>query len=305
MEAIQARQGEPVFPQGGQGEETNKSRAPKVSRPVMTAGTVVEVFHDKAVRVVSDAAMTFAQGQALAARIEEAFRYDLDRQHWSERAPLNKPLTVAALSREGFYQLTGDQTGSIAGVTTGPNVFAVPMSTALHPSDDGDSVIAHELGHVQDIREAGARISRVPIYLQEGKEYLLGDSYPAYRGHTQHDLSSVSEELSRVSAVEAEAVMRHFRTVKDEAHAGFQGFRDEVVGALFVEFLRTRFEGGKTDAIPRIAELIVEVGKGQTYDQAFRSQFGKGAAEAEKAFVQYVATTEGNRSERLRGTLYA
>jgi len=273
-------------------------------RYARSLGGLVEVYRDAQVRVVSDAGMTSAQGHALADRVEEAYRFDARKQHWPDTEPLGKTITVAALSRGAFAQVTGDTSGSVAGVTTSPDVFAMPASQATRRSADGDATIAHELGHVQDLREAGRRISQVPIYLQEGKEYLLGDMYPSSRGATGHSLQSVTWELGRISGADALDVMRNFRTVRDEAEAGPLGFRGEVVGALFVEFLRTRLNGGTPDAIGKVADVIADVGQGATYGEAFKARFKVAPAEAEAAFVRYVAQTTGNPWERLRGTLY-
>jgi hypothetical protein len=273
-------------------------------RYARSVGGLVEVYRDAQVRVVTDAAMTQAQGRALASRVEEAYRFDSKKQHWPDNAPLAKTITIAALSREAFAQVTGDTTGSVAGVTTSPDVFALPASQATRRTADGDATIAHELGHIQDLREGGQGIDQVPIYLQEGKEYLLGDMFPASRGATGHSLQSQTWELGRISGAEALDVMRNFRTVRDEAEAGPLGFRGEVVGALFVEFLRTRLNGGTPDAIGKVADVIADVGQGASYAQAFKAQFKVTPAEAETAFVRYVAQTTGNPWERLRGTLY-
>ncbi len=227
-------------------------------------GDVIEIFHDAQVRVFSDAGLTRAQGEALAHRVEAAYTFDKKLQHWDRPAALAKPITVAALSDEKFAQVTGDRSGRVAGITTGPDVFAMPARVATRRNADDDDTIAHELGHVQDLREGGSNISQVPIYLQEGKEYLLGDRYPASHGQATRSRASVANELARISGSDALWVLNRFRTVADEAHAGSRGFLGETVGALYVEFLRTRLKGGKPDAIARVADVISGVGRGVT-----------------------------------------
>lgn len=273
-------------------------------RYARSVGGLTEVYRDAQVRVVSDAGLTQAQGHALAARVEEAYRFDAQKQHWPDPRPLRETITVAALSRGAFAEVTGDTSGSVAGVTTSPDVFAMPAAQATRRTADGDATIAHELGHIQDLREGGDAIDQVPIYLQEGKEYLLGDLYPASRGATGHSLRPQTWELARISGEEALDVMRNFRTLRDEAEAGPLGFRGEVVGALFVEFLRTRLNGGTSDALGKVADVIADVGQGASYAEAFQARFKVSPSEAEEAFVRYVAQTTGNPFERLRGTLY-
>src|SRR5207253_3037682 len=102
-----------------------------------------------------------------------AYQFDSSVQRWDDATKLDEQITVAVLSTRAFEQLTGDSGGRVAGVTTGPNVFAVPARAVQDHSADTENTIAHELGHIQDLREAGRNIQHVPIYLQEGKEYLL------------------------------------------------------------------------------------------------------------------------------------
>jgi hypothetical protein len=264
------------------------------------------VYRDQHVHVVSDEPINPQAGKALSDKIEKAYDWDEGQQHWNREEPLGTPLTVAVLSRQNFSALTGDSTGSVAGVTTGPNLFVVPDSVLGRKSAMDDETIAHELGHVQDFREGGEGLQQVPIYLQEGKEYCLGERYPVSEKMKNPHTQYVGNILGKISAQDAQRVMTHFRTGEDEAQSGNFGFIGETTGALFVEYLRTRLGGkGVPDALPRIANVISQVGTGQSYDQAFRSQFGVDPQQAERSFVQYIHDTEGNPTARLSGTLFA
>lgn len=271
--------------------------------------SVREIYSDKQVKIVSDESLTVADARALAERCEAAYRFDAKAQGWSDTRPLETPLTVAVLSRGAFASVTGDSTGSVGGVTVSPNVFVVPDTVLGRRSALDENVIAHELGHVQDLREAGKAISKVPIYLQEGKEYVLGETYPLSEKMKNPHLVYVAQALGNITGADARDVMQHFRTVEDEAKSGPRGFIGETTGALYVEFLRTRLSSvgpgqGKPDAMHRVANVISSVGKGASYDAAFKAQFGVSSRESETQFVAYVAATEGNPRARLSGTVF-
>jgi hypothetical protein len=269
-------------------------------------GGLWSVYQDEHVRVVSDEPLDPAAGKALSDRIEKAYSWDEGQQHWKQPGPLGSQLTVAVLSRPVFSALTGDPTGSVAGVTTGPNLFVVPDSVIGRKSAMDDETIAHELGHVQDFREGGKGLQQVPIYLQEGKEYCLGERYPLSEKMANPHIQYVANELGKITGKDAQRVMTQFRTPQDEAGSGNFGFIGETTGALFVEYLRTRLGGkGVPDALPRVANVIAQVGSGSSYAAAFKGQFGVSPTQAESDFVRYIHQTEGNPTARLAGTLFA
>jgi hypothetical protein len=261
-----------------------------------------EVYADAQVRVVSDERVSAADGRALAARIERAYKWDDRGQKWHPQAPLKPQLTVEVLSRDAFSRFTGDASGSIAGVTTGPNLFVMPDRVLAGTRSEDEDTIAHELTHVQDFREAGARLEQVPIYLQEGKAYVNGDRYPGTEHLSDAHLTAVSHALGQLTAHDAQAVLDHFRVARDEQRDPRFTYYGEITGALFVEWLRTH---KAKDAVPRLAEATAEVGQGRGFDAAFRGQFGISLAGAESAFVKFIGATEGNPAARLKGTLYA
>ena len=270
---------------------------------VRATGSAVgyQIYEDAQVRVVSDKQVSASAGRGLASRIERAYKWDERVEKWKEPAPLRPQVTVEVLSTAAFSRFTGDRTGSIAGVTTGPNVFVMPERALSSTSSVDENTIAHELAHVQDIREAGAAIEAVPIYLQEGKAYVLGDQYPATLGMSDSHLRAVSGTLGQLTAHDAQTVLTHFRTSRDEQGSARFTYYGEVTGALFVEWLRTR---KATDAVPRLAQAISDTGRGASFQSAFRSQFGLSLPAAEEQFVRFIAATEGNPRERLKGTIY-
>ena len=265
-----------------------------------------EVYRDARVQVVSDEAVTQTQAKALATRIEKAYDFDKTAQKWPSAQVLDAPLTVAVLTNGAFGRFTGDTSGSIAGVTTGPNLFVMPDRVLGRRNAQDENTIAHELGHVQDFREAGKRLEQVPIYLQEGKAYILGENYPLAENMKNPHIQYVGNALKQLTGDQARDILKTFRTNADEANAGPKGFWGEVTGALFVEFLRTRMGGtGSADAVPKLASVTAAVGGGESYGQAFHEQFGVTPAQAESSFIDYVQRTEGQPVDRFRGTLFS
>lgn len=285
------------------------SRAPSAARgetlePFGGSGPQVHsVFHDAQVNVVSDENLSASQAQIVAQKVEAAYAYDTRSQTWANPSPLRGQLEVAVLSKRSFGQITGSNSG-VGGFTTGPNLFVVPDSVVGPKTALSEDVIAHELGHVQDFREGGSRLQQIPIYLQEGKEYVLGESYPVGEGIPNPHLAYVRNSLAQLTPEDARDVFAHFRTPQDEAVAGPEGFRGETTGALYVEFLRTRLGGGKPDAVPRLANVVSQVGQGASYAQAFHAAFGCTPKSAEDAFVSYVAATQNNPTQRFAGTIF-
>ena len=271
---------------------------------VRATGSAVgyEIYEDAQVRVVSDRPVSVAAGRALANRIDRAYKWDARKEKWRDPAPLRPQVTVEVLSSAAFSNFTGDRTGSIAGVTTGPNLFVMPDRVLRDVSAADENTIAHELAHVQDFREAGRGLEQVPIYLQEGKAYVLGDQYPATLGRRDDHLATVAKTLGKLTAHDAQTVLAHFRVASDEQRSTAFTYYGEITGALFVEWLRTR---KASDAIPRLAQAVAATGRGTSFEAAFRAQFGMSLAAAEDSFVRFIAATEGKPRERLKGTIYA
>ena len=266
-------------------------------------GRLHEVFHDSKVQVVSDANVSAAQAKALALRVEKAYAHDTAALKWADKAPLAKSLTVAVLSPNAFTRFTGDSSGSIAGVTTGPNLFVVPTRVLGRPSVEDNNTLAHELTHVEDFRETGRAVGKIPTYVMEGRAYLLGDGYA--NRDTAHN-RDVARTLGAISGAQADAVLTRFTGTNAENQDPRIVYLGEITGGLFVEFLRTRLGGhGKADAMKRLSKVNELVGDGASYEAAFQQQFGTSLSQARAQFKQYVTNTEGRPSERLRGTLYA
>lgn len=269
----------------------------RVSR-VASHHDTVEVYRDAQLRIWSDRDITKAQAKSLATRIESAYAWDQAKLGWADPAPLEAPLNVAVLTEGSFRELTGDSTGSIAGVTTGPSLFVVPERVLGRMSKDDVDTVAHELTHVQDFREAGRNIDSMPTYLLEGRAYVDGNKYAG-------DAAKFRPVLERLRAQDARFVLDGFRHSKDEQKDPRFVFIAEVTGGLFVEFLRTKLGGhGKADAMKRLSTCVEALGDGTAFESSFKAQFGVSLTAAEQQFVSWVGATEGKPGVRLAGTIY-
>jgi len=265
------------------------------------------VFSDSLVKIVSDGNLSQEQAKAVAKKIEDASAFDIAQQGWADPKPLGKQITVEVLSKAGFDKLLGGDSTGVAGVTLDGNTMAVPDDLINRQNPDDDDTLAHEVAHVQDFREGGRNLDNVPIYVQEGKAYSLGDMYPIALHEDGKDpvLNRIADSLGKLTGAQAQDVMDHYRTAADETAPGRDGFRDETTGALYIQFLKTQLGGtGKADAIPRMAQVIADVGKGAKYDDAFKKQFGVTPKQSETAFVKFVKDTEGRPEARLKGTVW-
>ena len=256
-----------------------------------------EDFRDAQVRVVSDRPVSRAEAKALAARIERAWNSDTEVQRWDDQRPLQKQLTVAVLSARAFAHFTGDDTGSIAGVTTGKDLFVVPDRVLRGTSADDEDTIAHELSHVQDFREAGDAMDSVPTYLEEGKASVLGDAF----GRDAKHLADTARTMASLSADDVAYLLRNFRHASAERRPPPFVYAGEVTGALFVEYLATHV---RRDAVVRLSDAVEAAGRGTRFTTAFQQAFGLSLTEAEQRFVAFVRDTEGEPNRRLAGTLY-
>jgi hypothetical protein len=260
-------------------------------------GALYEDFHDAQVRVVSDRPLPREQAKALATRVERAWQADLEKHQWNDERPLHKQLTVAVLSRDAFERFTGDETGSIAGVTTGPDVFVMPERVLRGVSVDDQDTIAHELAHVQDFRMAGDAMAQVPTWLEEGKASVIGDAF----GRSSRHLHDAARTMAGFSADDVAYLLQNFRGPDAENQPPNFVYAGEVMGALFVEYLGAHV---KRDAVLRISDAIEAAGNGVEFGAAFRAALGLSLGEAQRRFVEFIRETEGDPNRRLAGTLY-
>jgi hypothetical protein len=286
------------------------SRYARLQRELKASGPGLNtVFSDGKVTVATNNAINQAVGKQVGDSYEAADDYMRSVMKFQDPAPLAKPVNVVVLTQDEFAKLLGvtDASG-IAGVTINPNTFVMPQEAALRLNADDKDTQAHQDTHVANFRVSGKNIDKIPIYVQEGVAYLIGDGYSLPMKNPV--IPKIATFLGQIKQADAQWVVDHFRKGSDEANAGNKGFLGEVGGALFVEFLRAKIDRpdvpqkGFPNAMQQFAKIYAAIGKGQDYDQAFQQQFKMAPAQAEAGFVKFIGDTEGKPQDRLGGTLY-
>jgi hypothetical protein len=253
---------------------------------------LTEKFQDPHVKILTDVDLSQEQLQAISRRIQEAYAFNLKQEQWADPQATAGQIDVLVFSTERFNSLFPPGVG---GATLDKNTILLPEAfvTSKRPIDV--TVLAHELLHIQDFRQAGSRFIGVPVYFREGKAFVIGDSYGERTEDNNLYIRTLAREMSQLTDEQLRPAFADTRPT----------FDNELGGALFIEYLRTRLDGaGLADAWQRAAEVVNQVGEGVSYDDAFDDQFGRSAAEAVEGFLAFVDQTEGNAAERLRGTIY-
>ncbi len=261
------------------------------------------VYKDDFLEIRSDVAVPNAT--ALAVRMKEAYQFAQKAQGFTS-ARFNKPYTVGLaslpLARKYGY-------GDSGGAALGPDRFVshvdeYPFQKKGAGSWDGGtlSTTAHEFEHSLMMR-AGA--TEFPVYICEGICCSLGDRYSRLTPEGNDFMEHMAQLTAQCTRADAEFVVRHFRVDAD-----FQNFKEdkllkaEELGALFIEFLAARVVKSPAKFFRQWGSLCRKMGAGQSFRRAFRDRFGLSLTRAEEEFLKYVKETEGNPTERFRGTVY-
>jgi hypothetical protein len=232
--------------------------------------------------------MTADQARSIAARADEAYRFDLQQHAWG--TPPKGPFTVVISSHVGADDA----------VTVAPNRIQL-STTALHETPDHlgrtDHNLAHELTHMQFWRAGGDKgYDKFPLFLQEGWAVVVGDRFSSSKGEPGFSRTHADDSTH----ITAEAAQQLLNRPSGAAAETWQG---ETTGALFVEFLRTRMN--QPDIVQKLAKVGVEVGQGAPFEAAFQRELGVNWKQTTGAFVSYLRETEGKPKARLAGTLWA
>jgi hypothetical protein len=247
--------------------------------------------------VVADPGLTVSTDQAKAVGRRVATAFEWDKAQLGDARQNIAPITVQITSA----------LGPGAGLTINKQLFQVNDAVLQSPDDN---TIAHELSHMWDVRHAANAFTAVPSYLQEGRASLLGDLYDREHGIDDTWMDGERQTLSSGPATQPAFV----RKVLSPGFGGQDGaattYNGELVGELFVEFLRTRLaragsaDAGVSDTVVRLGALTRSVGTGTAYEQAFKAGFGVSVAEAQSQFMKYLVNTRADPAERFRGTIF-
>lgn len=257
---------------------------------------VSEVLDTPRITVFAETPLTANEARTLESRVTRAAAYGDSLQHWDDDAKWKEKLNVTLLSDRCMSGLTGAPADEVPGMTTGPDDIFLRRASLRASSARDSEVLAHELVHVEDWRMAGRSEPEIPLYLKEGKAYVVGLRY----GNEPARNEQVRRDLSYLSASDARWVMKQFRESHPSGNSNASYF-GEITGALFVEWLEAHVKKG---ALTKLGNAVEASGNGRDFATAFKKEFGVSLAKTETDFVSFIAKTERNPSARFSGTIF-
>lgn len=262
-----------------------------------------EILHRESfLEVVSPDGATEQQARELAKKVLAAWKFDLSVMHWSHPEELERPLTLRLLSHD---RMKREHAGARATASSSGNRFSVDMN--LIGDESIDRTFAHELGHVQIYQMLGKYSGRsdVPHYFLEGHGQVLNQ---LYSDHLKQDRSgpgaSIVRTMMSFTAEEAHDILTdpsYFKVGTEKEKENRTG-KMERMGLYFVEYLRVRKE--IPDTVPRMGRVFELVGRGKTYEQAFKRAYGLSLDRTVSEIVTYFKETETHPADRIKGTRF-
>lgn len=230
------------------------------------------------------------KAQRLAADVQAAYDFVVETEQWRNREPLTAPL---------YVHVDAEMKKGVLGYAT-KNVITIGLSYVGNPLAQG--TLAHELTHCQDASQRGKQ--PLPHYLAEGRALLVGRAYREKLGQKPDAYDrQVKSHIARFNVQDAEEVLRE-RPGQKLPPPGRELVRLAFMGCFFVDFMRTRLNGGLTDIQPRTARLVEDMGRGMSYEEAFQKAIGVSLQAAKQAFVNHINDTVGKPGERTKGTVW-
>ena len=253
-------------------------------------------------QIVSPDAQTVTPNRcrAVAQQVMAAWNFDANRMQWADGVELEAPLTMRLLS---IGRMKAEHPG-VLGFARGRDLFVVSEAVLEDPFANG--TLAHELAHIQAKRALGQQSEEhlVPRYFIEGHGNWLGRAYRDYLRVAKHDYDiRKARQMMRFTADDASTIL-----TDDSYGVGDHAAEDQMesMGIFFVEYLRVRHhQTGIPDTVPRMGRVFEMVGRGSTYEHAFREVFGTSVDRVVSEIVSFIGRTASRPAERLIGTRYA
>lgn len=234
--------------------------------------------------VRSDRALDPARCKAHVARMMKAFAFVTERAAWKDQGLLTaRPLKFVVL---------GDPTLKVLGYAQGPNLMVMKDAYMDNPLSEG--TLAHELTHIQDIRQL--RGKRMPSFMFEGRALTIGQAYRLHVGQKPGDYDrQMARSAATFTAGQAMELLENYRG---------HGWNNQAIGTVVVEYMRVKWNGGVTDINARLSRMIERIATGREFEQAFQDEFKVSADAFAEAFTGYLRTTQNNPQQRLQGTMW-
>ncbi len=229
----------------------------------------------------------------------EAWNFDLKQMEWSPSVNMRRPLTFRLLSTERMKT----EHGGVLGIAKGSGDLFLASTAVLH-NPTGKGTLAHELGHIQAFRALGPDSSvslKVPHYFLEGHGLSMGRAYRDHLGLGGNEFDAGGAKIvANLTPKEARLIL----TTNTNYYRGDR-HKERVMEAFavfFVEYLRVR--KGMPDAVGRMGRVFELVGRGKTYETAFKQTYGLSVDRAVSEITAFMERTESTPAERLKGTRY-
>ena len=260
------------------------------------------VCRESFLEIVSPDPLSVEQCRRVAKMAMAAWNFDLKQMEWSRSINMNNPLTLRVISIES---MSTRHRGVLAFSMAGGNLLVVSTAVLRDPFANG--TLAHELGHIQAYRALGefSKKRSVPHYFLEGHGLSMGRSYRDYLSVANHRYDiSMAKAFAKLTGKEARIILTTDENYykEDGKKDPKKNFRMEVMGVFFIEYLRVR--SGMPDAISRMGRVFELVGRGKTYESAFKQTYGVSVNQVVSEIAAFMARTQSDPAERLRKTRY-
>lgn len=239
---------------------------------------------DGFLHILSDRDLDPARCKSHAARVMKAFVFVTERAGWKNRDLLTaRPLRFSVL---------GDSALGILGYAQGPDLMVMKDAYMDDPLSEG--TLAHELTHIQDLRQLRGR--RLPSFMLEGRALTIGQAYRLHVGQKPGDYDrQMARSAATFTADQAMELLENYRG---------HGWNNQAIGTVVVEYMRVKWNGGIADINPRLSRMIERIAAGREFELAFEDEFKASADAFAEAFSGFLRATQGNPQQRLQGTMW-
>ena len=267
------------------------------------------IFRNDLVQVVSDKPLSGEQGRQVAEITKRSYEFDRKKLGWQNEKKLSKPITVAIVSSDFMKEHALDY----GGATMGNDLIAF-KDILLTNSEYQSRIPPHELTHLlvwrkYDIEENDALAKGWNTIWWEGtaehnSQCFRMQTLPWKRKYPGGRIAATKFD-EKVTASDADWLFKLDQprcklSASDKERFGM-GY---PAGRQFIEFLRTRINGtGYSDAMRRIGRMIEEMATTKkSLNDVFPHHFGTEYSDAKKQFIDFLARTQDNPTERFEGT---
>ncbi len=251
-------------------------------------------------QIVSPDQLSVDQCRQVAKMTMDAWKFDLKQMNWDSSTTMDAPLTMRVLSIE---RMKAEHKGSLGFARSNGKLFVT--SARLLDDDSANRTLAHELGHIQTFRTLGRHSLKVPVYFLEGHGLSMGGAYRDHLGLSSNKNDTrKARQIASLTANEAKLILTTNKNyyISDGKKDRKKEDMMESMGIFFVEYLHVR--GGIPNAVERMGQVFELVGRGKTYESAFKQAYGISLDKIISELTAFMEQTASDPAERLKETRY-